>query len=297
MMLAMATQLLLDQPDLLQPQCSRRLQFGDDHGQRIGILNGRGRAYEGGMSSTDLSLKWMTAGSADYETGMNCFRLSGARQLLLNPGEPYRLRFREQSESLTIFYPRTLADSAWAQLVGGGSPLPEFPTVAARSPDRLQRHFVSLRDEVRQRDPDGELLIETAFALLVEIANLARHRRKLAERVPALRNSTREELLRRLARAEDYLLSTRKRPTLEGAAEAAALSPFHLIRIFRAVHGETPLAFALRARLEIARDALLLTRDSIEEISLRAGYESRTAFDRAFQRQFSMTPGSIRRGD
>jgi AraC family transcriptional regulator len=109
-----------------------------------------------------------------------------------------------------------------------------------------------------------------------------------------LRRTTRDELLRRLARAEDYLRSGRSRPTLERAALEAALSPFHLIRVFRAVHGETPLAFASRVRLEAARDSLMLADESIEEISRRAGYESRNAFDRAFRKAFGTTPGSVR---
>jgi AraC family transcriptional regulator len=111
-----------------------------------------------------------------------------------------------------------------------------------------------------------------------------------------MRAATRDELLRRLARAEDYLLSAREKPTLVRAADAASLSPFHLIRVFRAVHGKTPLAFAARARLEAARDALMLTTDAVEDVSLRAGYESRTAFDRAFRRAFGTTPGALRAG-
>ena len=290
----MGTALVLDQPDLLTPARSRRLGFGDEGGAHISILNGRGRAYEGGMESSNLSLKWMTLGSADYESAGRTFRLVGDSQLLLNPGEPYRLRFRETSESFTIFFPRSLADAAWAQLVGVGSAIPEFPTIAARSPRRLQTQLVSLYAEANQDEPVGDRLIEQAFAVLGEIASLARYRREQAERVPALRATTRAELLRRLARAEDYLRSTNSRPTLERAAEAAALSPFHLIRVFRAVHGETPLAFASRERLQAARDSLMLTEDSIERISRRAGYESRTAFDRAFQRAFGTTPGSMR---
>jgi AraC-like DNA-binding protein len=236
----------------------------------------------------------MTAGSADYESAGRKFRLTGDSQLLLNPGEPYRLRFRETSESFTIFYPRSLADAAWAQLAGGEVAIPEFPTIAARSPKEMHSHVASLHEEAKNEKPDGETLIEQAFALLTEIADLARYRRRQAERVPALRATTRDELLRRLARAEDYLRCTRSRPTLERAAEAATLSPFHLIRIFRAVHGETPLAFASRVRLESARDSLMLTNDSIEEIARRAGYESRTAFDRAFRKEFGVTPGSVR---
>jgi AraC-like DNA-binding protein len=289
----MAASLVLDQPDLLSPNRSRRAQFGRAGTERIGILNGRGRAYEGGAASTDLSLKWMANGSADYESAGRHFRLAGASQLLLNPGEPYRLRFRETSESFTVTFSRALADAAWAQL-GSANALPEFPTVAGRSPAVLNAHLSALYDEAQQDDVDGDVLIEQSFALLGELARLARDRRKQAKRIPALRHATRDELLRRMARAEDYLLSAREKPTLVRAADAAALSPFHLIRVFRAVHGKTPLAFAARARLEAARDALMMTADSIEEIALRAGYESRTAFDRAFRRAFGATPGSLR---
>ena len=284
---------ILDQPDLLASERSRRLRFGAAALDPVSILNGRGKFFEGATEASDLSLKWMVAGSADYESAGKRFRLQGNRQLLLNPGEPYRLRFRETSESFTVFFPRKLADAAWASRIGGGAAIPEFPTVAGASPPDLNFYLHSLHEETAREEPDGELLVETTFALLNEIAALARHRRELAERVPAMRMATREELLRRLARAEDYLLAARK-PTLEGAAEAAALSPFHLIRVFRAVHNLTPLAFASRAKLRIARDALLMTMDSIEVIALRAGYESRSAFDRAFRRQFGAPPGTLR---
>lgn len=290
----MGVSLTLDQPDLLAPERARRAHFGSEGGERIAILNGRGRAFEGGAWSTALCLKSMAQGSADYESGGRSFRLAGDTQLLLNRGEDYRLRFRETAESFTISYPRALADAAWGTLSRASGAMPEFPTVAGRSPARLNGELDVLRTESREVEPDGDALIEHALTLLSEIAALARHRRKQVDRVPAMRATTREELLRRLARAEDYLLSARGKLTLEGAAGAAALSPFHLISVFRAVHGETPLAFATRARLEAARDALLLTLDSIEKIASRAGYESRTAFDRAFRRAFGATPGAIR---
>jgi AraC-like DNA-binding protein len=116
----------------------------------------------------------------------------------------------------------------------------------------------------------------------------------MVTRVPRLRRATREELLRRLARAETYLVQAHAAATLQGAADAAALSQFHLIRIFRAVYGETPLAWSCGKRLDAARDALLLTDAAIEAIAHRTGYESRTAFDRAFQRRFGQLPGGLR---
>jgi AraC family transcriptional regulator len=152
-----------------------------------------------------------------------------------------------------------------------------------------------MREEARSEAPSGAVLSELALALLADVTALAHHRRRMAQRLPVIRRATREELLRRVARAESYLAEEGAEATLEGAARMAALSPFHLIRMFRAVHGETPLAWAAGRRLERARDALQMTEDAIEEIARRAGYESRTAFDRAFRRRFGDTPGMVRR--
>lgn len=290
----MQTQLRLDQPDLIAPERTRRLVFGDGT-ERIGILNARGRLWDGGGDEPELSLKWIPGGAAHYTSGRAHFDLSGNAQLLLNRGQPYRLHMKEVSESFVLFFSRGLADRAWQALSGTDEAFPEVPSVAGLSQDELQHDVATLRAAVRRDEVDAARIEETGFAILAGIATLARERRRMRDTVPALRGATREELLRRLARAEAYLVEERNSATLEGAASAAALSPFHLIRMFRAVYGETPLAFAAGKRLESARDALVMTDDPIAAIAERAGYETRNAFDRAFARRFKATPGSLRR--
>jgi AraC-like DNA-binding protein len=147
---------------------------------------------------------------------------------------------------------------------------------------------------VREAEPEALRVTELALVLLGDVVELAAHRRRMAARLPARRRGTRDELLRRIARAEAYLVETTQGATLDGAATAAALSPFHLIRAFRAAYGEPPLAWAAGRRLTRARDALIMTADAIEEIAHSAGYDSRTAFDRAFVRRFGVTPGAVR---
>ncbi|HTL00536.1 MAG TPA: AraC family transcriptional regulator [Pseudomonadales bacterium] len=287
-------QLRLDQPDLIDPSRARRLQFGDAHGPRIAILNARGALYEGGADEPDLSLKWIPQGAAHYRTEGKSFTLHADVQLLLNRGQAYTLDMRHPSESFVVFFERTLADTAWTSLTGRNEPFPEVPSVAGLSPAPLCKAVAHLRVESQQADPSGARLGELALTVLSDVAALTFERRAMVTRVPRLRRTTREELLRRLARAETYLVHAHAQATLEGAANAAALSQFHLIRIFRAVYGETPLAWSCGKRLDVARNAMLLTSDSIEEIAHCAGYESRTAFDRAFQRRFGEPPGGLR---
>jgi AraC-like DNA-binding protein len=284
----------LDQPDLGRPASSRRFVFGAPAAPAVVILNGAGSGFEGGADCPDLSLKWLPEGLAEYRTEGRAYRLSGPSQLLLNRGQPYRMHMKGLSESFALFFPEGAANAAWQAHTGMAEAMPEVPTAAAPSHPALQNHLATLRTESRACAPDGERLRELSWAVLAEIAALAATRRGQAIRIPAARRSTREELLRRVLRAEAYLSGTGAGATLAGAARAAALSPFHLIRLFNAAFGETPLAYGARLRLERARENLIRTRKSVAIVAEEAGYESRTAFDRAFQRHFHVTPGAMR---
>jgi AraC family transcriptional regulator len=284
----------IDQPDLGRPSASRRLAFGAPGAPTVVILNGTATGFEGGADAPELSLKWLPVGTADYFTEGRSYRLAGTTQMLINRGQSYRMHIRAPSESFVVFVPKVAADAAWQAQTGVAEPLPEIPTAAAQSPHALQSSLARLRAETRTPEPDAARLQDLCCAVLSELAALTVARRGQAMRIPVVRRSTREELLRRLLRAEAYLSDCRGSATLTGAADAAALSPFHLIRLFSAVYGETPLAYATRKRLEQSRNDLIQSRASIASIAVKAGYNSRTAFDRAFARLFNQTPGAVR---
>jgi AraC-like DNA-binding protein len=82
--------------------------------------------------------------------------------------------------------------------------------------------------------------------------------------------------------------------SLEDLARAAAYSPFHFVRIFRQVTGYAPMEFLVRRRLTWAAMQLIDTQVPVEKVALRAGYESPSAFARAFARQYGMSPRKYR---
>ena len=67
--------------------------------------------------------------------------------------------------------------------------------------------------------------------------------------IPAARATTRRELFRRIGLAVDFIHTRfRERIGLEQIAAAAMLSPYHFLRVFRAVHGVTPSAYLRQQR-------------------------------------------------
>ena len=83
--------------------------------------------------------------------------------------------------------------------------------------------------------------------------------------------------------------------TLDALAEQAMTSPATLVRLFRAVSGVTPLAFLANIRLLLARNRLHASNDPIAVIAAEVGYESETAFSRAYARHFAISPGADRK--
>lgn len=82
--------------------------------------------------------------------------------------------------------------------------------------------------------------------------------------------------------------------TLDALADVAGASRASLVRMFRRTAGTSPLAFLAETRLELARRKLLASGSSLAAIAAEVGYESESAFSRAFQLRYGVRPGQAR---
>ena len=83
---------------------------------------------------------------------------------------------------------------------------------------------------------------------------------------------------------------------LQDLAGAAALSPFHFARAFKATTGETPAAFVTRRRLEVAQELLVRTRLPISAIAFQVGFSSHSHLTRRLKDVSGVTPSQMRAG-
>jgi len=83
--------------------------------------------------------------------------------------------------------------------------------------------------------------------------------------------------------------------TVDELAREVALSRSALAERFTALVGEPPMQYLTRWRLALAAQTLRSGREAIARVAERSGYESESAFNRAFKREFGMPPAAWRR--
>jgi AraC family transcriptional regulator len=80
----------------------------------------------------------------------------------------------------------------------------------------------------------------------------------------------------------------------EVLAAVADFSVPHFHRIFNAYIGESVAGYVRRVRMERAGRKLRIGAVNITEVALAAGYESHSAFAKAFKKQFGLSPSEFR---
>ena len=120
---------------------------------------------------------------------------------------------------------------------------------------------------------------------------------KSAAKKLAVAEVLRLEYERRINRALEYIQNNLDGDlSLEAVSRAAAFSPYHFHRIFRALAGQTIREYVQRRRLNRAARRLVFDlRASITDIALDCGFSSSSAFARSFKDSFGVSASEFRK--
>jgi AraC family transcriptional regulator len=86
----------------------------------------------------------------------------------------------------------------------------------------------------------------------------------------------------------------RELPSIPTLADIANFSPFHFMRVYRALAGESLGATVQRLRLTRAAHLLAGSTVPVSDIAGRVGFETPQAFARAFRQHFGLSPTEAR---
>ena len=170
---------------------------------------------------------------------------------------------------------------------------PELFPGESHCPNELRRLLVRLAQIARvRRDEDaGPVLAALCHALVDSQRDLQRRLQRCSGRTQRRRQQTLLRLLRvrqQIERHDDGRLD------LTRLARIANYSPCHLIRMHREVFDETPCEYAARLRFDRAWRLVRETRMPVCEITEALGFESQSAFCRAFKHAYGVTTTQAR---
>lgn len=82
--------------------------------------------------------------------------------------------------------------------------------------------------------------------------------------------------------------------TVHSLSQSVALSRSAFMARFTAAVGEAPMAVLRRLRMRHAASLLAANANSIDQVAMQAGYQSRSSFTRTFRRHFGTDPSDYR---
>jgi AraC-like DNA-binding protein len=269
------------------------------------VLSGRTTRHITGPHEGTLSIKTVLDGRAVWRTPDRRFVIEPGVFLVLNEGQTYELEVETHTstQTLAIFFRPGLIEGILqakttevSRMLEQGEPAPYgFDEKLHLTEAGLEKAFrILARQAIEGGDSDSaSMAFDTTGSILIESSLAGRRQRQRLRHASA---ATRDEVLRRLNRARDAMLSSSSiRFGLDQFAAEACLSPHYFHELFSEAFGETPHQFRTKARIERARLLLQHTDWSILAICQELGFESVSSFTKLFRRYTGVNPGELRK--
>ena len=257
------------------------------------MIQASGRGMQAHIPPGWISLWMPLSGAIEFGTMEDSWTLAPGRLML---AREWRLRGYSRTPSWWLALCGPI--DAWSRHLrsaNGTGSVELFPSEIActREIRRLLVRLARQSDEPEHKDTETHVLVDTLCATLVDTqSDLHQRLNRCSGRTLQRRKLTLLRLLRVKLMIDHH---EDGKPDLQQLSRISGYSPCHLIRAFRDVFDETPFEYA--GKLRLAR-ALRMVRDTgmpICEITEALGFESQSAFCRAFKSAFGMTATELRR--
>jgi AraC family transcriptional regulator len=245
--------------------------FTVEHVQRPGVL-----------AASGLATLWIgLRGNAAIQSGGRRTRLEQGSALVLHEDACASLYTDALSSVLVIGIESAALSGAVRQL-----PFPDYSALSSTESGLA----VELSRSASNAHPYA---VSSLVVRLIESRIEAQ--RTLVARCPGVSWARRNELFGRLQRVRLYLRAhVDRRVEVPLLAEMVGFCRWRLTKVYRAVYGCGPYEDHCRMRLEYARSLLDDHRRSVQEVGSAAGFDSSSAFARAFRKHFQLSATAYR---
>lgn len=253
-----------------------------------------------------LSIKYVRRGVEHY-TIDHCTRSVEAGQyLVVNEGRDFEVCFQDVRPVIGLCLyldPKLVADvyrtltTAPDYLLDASTPAtpPTFAEYIYHDAEHPLGHLLHHMTQTLTAQPATCFSFSEAvfYEIARQLLDQQRTMQHLMNRLPSSKASTREELLRRLRHAKQFIDDSYRLPiTVDVIADVAALSPYHFIRSFKHVYQCSPYQYLREKRMAHAAQLLQRRQHTISAIATHVGFSDIHAFSKAFKQRFGTAPSA-----
>ena len=186
-------------------------------------------------------------------------------------------------------------DPYWSGQVGR-PPQPDFqipilrnipPVLAIRNRDAVEHLFRQVLAQLVDPSPVSRVLQKSMVLQLLALATQERSALGLPTE-----NGAPPELSRFLVWIAERL---HRETPLQTIAEFLGYSPAYSHKLLSRFLGMSPLAYILSLRIRKAKELLIVSNYTMEDIARQTGFENQSYFYRVFKKETGQTPGSFRK--
>lgn len=284
-----------------------RSTFYERWGRESAVICARSRHAEYADFKQLLSIKAAIGGAEDYFIDGRRMTVDDDSFAIINCDRTYasRIEAPRPIQSFSIFFDRSLPAQAWQSLsraqsaldwpVDAGQRQVEFAEGLYEHDDLVSPALRHIRAAVDSGHVEDAWLDEQLLFLLARMLRLHHRKLRIEAVVPSRKPATRKELLRRLNLGVDYMLTRYREPVrLKDIAQAAHLSPFHFLRVFKSVHRISPSGYVNRKRARVALRLLRGSNWTMDAVADHVGFGSRTSLYRHLKAHYGVEPRELR---
>ena len=219
-----------------------------------------------------------------------------------NQDQYYTLEINQHktTETFNVHFGEDLAVQVLSSLITPAERLAdsEFAPSSFALHNRLYKRtpaINSLLAKLRSNDAGKLREYEILAEVMLELLKEDQITKSIILNLPPVKKSTRQELLKRLLTATDYIYTFYDREiSLDELASIACLSKFHFLRLFKIAFGKTPHHFISEVKMARAKSFLRDNKMPVSEISRALGFKDASSFSRMFYNHHGVYPSQLR---
>jgi AraC family transcriptional regulator len=251
-----------------------------------------------------LSFFTNLSGVSQVSNGPKSAKINPGFFYISNPDQRYTLEVNNvNTETLNIHFGDHWADQVFRTLSTSPEKLLDesiFTTPIARIELHNKLYEINpslhlLLEDLKLCGDDKLLEEEKLFSVLSHLLAEGKQLKKIESELPVVKNSTKQEIFKRLVDATDYIYSNLNQEiSLDALSSISCLSKFHFLRLFKLAFEKTPHQFITEIKIKQATSLLTNTKLEVQEVAKRFGFKDSSTFSRLYFNQTGRYPSQAR---